>query len=242
MKLTTVSLALMLAMTGINAVEAADKEKSKKEEKKQTLTEMLADKIETKGLFKFYQDKKTGETLMLINEDQLDTPIFYFVQTVDGLIDAGHVRGGYRENKLIEFRRYFDRIDIITKTGRFKFDENNPISRAKDANISEAVLATLKIVKEEKGQIALNVDKLFLSEALHKVSPWTNPDDKLAKKRFKLGKLNDKKSRILDKRAYDNNVDVVVDYVFNNANPSVLGSGAVSDPRSTSIKIQHSFV
>ena len=242
MKLTTVSLALMLAITGINAVEAADKEKSKKEEKKQTLTEMLADKIETKGLFKFYQDKKTGETLMLINEDQLDTPIFYFVQTVDGLIDAGHVRGGYRENKLIEFRRYFDRIDIITKTGRFKFDENNPISRAKDANISEAVLATLKIVKEEKGQIALNVDKLFLSEALHKVSPWTNPDDKLAKKRFKLGKLNDKKSRILDKRAYDNNVDVVVDYVFNNANPSVLGSGAVSDPRSTSIKIQHSFV
>ncbi|SFD15200.1 protein of unknown function [Pseudoalteromonas denitrificans DSM 6059] len=65
---------------------------------------------------------------------------------------------------------------------------------------------------------------------------------KKAKKRFKLGKLNDKKSRIVNKRSYDNNVDIVVDYVFNNANPSIYGSSAVTDPRSVSIKIQHSFV
>ena len=39
-----------------------------------------------------------------------------------------------------------------------------------------------------------------------------------------------------------NNVDVVVDYVFNNSNPKVYGSNAVTDPRSVSIKIQHSFV
>lgn len=104
------------------------------------------------------------------------------------------------------------------------------------------MLASIKIEKEEKGQIALKVNKLFLSEALHKVSPWARLNDKNAKKRFNLGKLNGKKSRIISKRSYDNNVDVVVDYVFNNSNPKVYGSKAVTDPRSVSIKIQHSFV
>ena len=92
-------------------------------------------------------------------------------------VDAGHFRGGYRGNKIIAFRRYFDRIDIVTKTPRFLFDEENPISRAKYANISEAVLATLPIKKEEDGKILLNVNRLFLSEALHKVSPWSRADD-----------------------------------------------------------------
>ena len=242
MKLTSLAVALTLALSANQVAFAADDKKSKSKKKDQTIEQMIENKTATLGLFDFYQDKKTGETLMLLDESQLDTPFLHFAQTVDGLADAGHFRGGYRGEKIIEFRRYFDRVDIVTKTSRYQFDENNPISRAKDANISEAVLASLKIEKVENGQIALKVDKLFLSEALHKVSPWARVDDKKAKKRFKIGKLNSKKSRILSKRAYDNNVDIVVDYVFNNPNPSVYGSKAVSDPRSVSIKLQHSFI
>ncbi|MCP4985644.1 MAG: DUF5117 domain-containing protein [Colwellia sp.] len=242
MRLTSLAIALTLALSTTQLTFAADAKKEKSKKKDQTIAQMIEKKTATTGLFDFYQDKKTGETLMLLNESQLDKPFLHFTQTIDGLADAGHFRGGYRGKNLIEFRRYFDRIDIITKTARYQFDENNPISRAKDANISEAVLASLKIEKVEDGKIALKVDKLFLSEALHKVSPWARAGDKKAKKRFKVGKLNSKKSRILDKRAYDNNVDIVVDYVFNNPNPSVYGSRAVSDPRSVSIKLQHSFI
>lgn len=244
MKLTSLTMAVAVALASSQMAYADDTKKSDKKDKKEekTIAQMIEKRTATEGLFNFYQDKKTGDTLMLIKEEQLDTPLLHFAQTVDGLADAGHFRGGYRGVKIIEFRRYFDRIDIVTKTPRYLFDENNPISRAKDANISEAVLASLKIEKEEDGQIALKVNKLFLSEALHKVSPWARVNDKNAKKRFKLGKMNDKKSRILHKRAYEDNVDVVVDYVFNNANPSVYGSNAVSDPRSVSIKLQHSFV
>ncbi|KGJ91112.1 zinc-dependent metalloprotease [Colwellia psychrerythraea] len=242
MKLTSLAIALTLALGSSQMALAEDTKKSKAKKKDQTIEQMIKEKTATLGLFDFYQDKKTGETLMLLDESQLDTPFLHFAQTVDGLADAGHFRGGYRGEKIIEFRRYFDRVDIITKTSRYQFDENNPLSRAKGANISEAVLASLKIEKVEDGQIALKVDKLFLSEALHKVSPWAKAGDKKAKKRFKVGKLNSKKSRILDKRAYDNNVDIVVDYVFNNPNPSVYGSKAVSDPRSVSIKLQHSFI
>ena len=237
MKLTTITLALSLALGG--HAFAADK-KDDKESK--TLSEMIKGQTEFAGIFSLYQDEKTGKHLMVINESQLNTPFVYFAHTVDGVTDAGHYRGAYRETKLIEFRKYFDRIDIISKTPRYKFDENSAISKASDANISEAVLASIKIEKEEGGKIAFNVNKLFLSEALHKVSPTPNPADKNAKKRFKVGKLDDKKSRIIKQRPYPNNLDVVVDYVFTNPSPTVRGSNAISDPRSVSVKVQHSFV
>ena len=237
MKLTTITLALSLAF-GSHAF-AADK---KDEKESKTLSEMIKGQTEFAGIFSLYQDEKTGKHLMVINESQLNTPFVYFAHTVDGVTDAGHYRGSYRETKLIEFRKYFDRIDIISKTPRYKFDESSAISKASDANISEAVLASIKIEKEEDGKIAFNVNKLFLSEALHKVSPTPNPADKNAKKRFKVGKLDDKKSRIIKQRPYPNNLDVVVDYVFTNPSPTVRGSNAVSDPRSVSVKVQHSFV
>ena len=181
MKLTSLAIALTLALGSSQIALAEDTKKSKEKKKDQTIAQMIEKKTATLGLFDFYQDKKTGETLMLLDESQLDIPFLHFAQTVDGLADAGHFRGGYRGAKIIEFRRYFDRVDIVTKTSRYQFDENNPISRAKDANISESVLASLKIEKVEDGQIALKVDKLFLSEALHKVSPWARVDDKKAK-------------------------------------------------------------
>ena len=237
MKLTTLALTLSVALSG-HAL-ASDK---KEDKKPQTLSEMVEGQTEFSGIFNLYQDPKTGEHLMVITESQLNTPFVYFAHTVDGVTDAGHYRGAYRETKLIEFRKYFDRIDIVSKTPRYKFDQNSAIAKASNANISEAVLASIKIEKEEQGKIAFKVNKLFLSEALHKVSPTPNPADKKAKKRFKVGKLNSKKSRIVKQRPYPNNLDVVVDYVFSNASPTVRGTSAVSDPRNVSVKVQHSFV
>ncbi len=241
MKLKTLSLALALCFAA-NGQAIAKDDKKKEDKKPETLAEMLKEKTSSEGLFDLYTDKKTGETMMVIEESQLNKPFLYFAHTVDGVTDAGHVRGSYRETKLIEFRRHFDRVDIISKTPRYKFDESNAISRAADANISEAVLASLKVEKDEEGKIALKVDKLFKSEALHKVSPWKRAGDKNASKRFNPGKVDDKKSRIISNRNYDNNLDVVVDYVLTNKNPSVRGSQAVSDPRSVSVKLQHSFI
>ena len=157
MKITNIALALSLALAMNGHAIAAKKE----EKKPETLAEMIKDKSEYAGIFTLYQDDKTGNNLMVIDQSQLDTPFVYFAYTVDGVTDAGHFRGAYRETKLIEFRKYFDRIDIVSKTPRYKFDQNSALARAADANISEAVLASIKIEKEENGKIAFNVDKLF---------------------------------------------------------------------------------
>lgn len=237
MKKTALSIAL--ALTFASAPSFAKKDK--KEEEK-TIASIIENKTSIDGLFPLYQDKESGEYLMQLNESQLNTPFLYFAHTVDGVTDAGHFRGNYRETKLIEFRKHFDRIDIISKTPRFIFDENSAIANASDANISEAVLASIEIEKAEDGKILFKADKLFLSESLHKVSPWKRVDDKNASKRFALGKLDDKKSRIVKHRPYSNNLDIVVDYVFSNPDPKVAGSNAVTDSRFVSLKVQHSFV
>ncbi|WP_440054496.1 zinc-dependent metalloprotease [Pseudoalteromonas sp. T1lg65] len=238
MKITTISMALSLALA--SQVSFAKEEEQDKATK--TIAELVENKAKVEGLFPLYQDQKTGEYMMSITTSQLDTPFVYFTHTVEGAIDAGHVRGSYRETKLIEFRKHFDRIDIISKTPRFTFDERSALNKASEANISEAVLASVKIEAEEDGSLLFKADKLFLSEDLHKVSPWKNPNDKNAAKRFALGKLDDKKSRVVKHRAYDNNVDVVVDYVFSNPNPAVFGSNSITDPRFVTVTVQHSFI
>ncbi len=236
MKLSSLSLAVILSISSMHSALAADSE-----DNLQTMTEMLAGKIESKGLFNFYQDSENGKIFMLIKESQLNTPILYAAHNVDGLADIWEFRGLKRDEKLIEFRRYFDRIDIIAKSSRFVFDESSPLSRSKDANLSEPVLASMKIESEQDGKLVVNVDGLFLSESLHRVSQWPDGDSQGDKKQFKLGKLDEKKSRIIEKRTFDNNVDIVVEYVFNNDNPRGVGSIALTDPRVASLRIQHSF-
>lgn len=234
MKLPSLSLALVLSIASVHSVMAADSQNQP------TLQQLLTDKNEFKGLFNFYQDSQTGETFMLLKASQLNTPILYTAHTVDGLADTWDFRGFKREEKLIEFRRYFDRIDIVAKSSRFVFDKNSPLEKARHANLSEPVLATLKIESEQDSQLLLNVDGLFLSESLHRVSQW--PDAGGAdKKSFKLGSLDIDKSRIIKKRTYDNNVDVIVEYMFNTDNPKGVGSKALTDPRVASLTIQHSF-
>ena len=116
MKLTSLAIALTIALGSSQAAFAADDKKDKAKKKEQTIAQMIEKKTATIGLFDFYQDKKTGETLMLLDESQLDTPFLHFAQTVDGLANAGHFRGSYRRSQVIDFRRHIKSNNIDTTT------------------------------------------------------------------------------------------------------------------------------
>ncbi|WP_241974317.1 zinc-dependent metalloprotease [Aliidiomarina minuta] len=225
-------LALSLGTAPALADENGDEDK--------TYADHVAELIASEGIFNFYRDDESGKTMLSISEEQLDTPFIYHAQTMDGVVEAGHFRGNYRQTRLLEFRRHYDRIDVVSYTPRYQFDENNPLSRAADANISEAVLASLPVEAFDSGRILVEADPLFLSQALHRVAPWANPN--ASGPQFSLGGLSTDRSRILRERVYDDNMDIVVDYVFMNEEPVVHGSDAVVDPRFISIKLQHSFI
>lgn len=166
----------------------------------------------------------------------------YFAKTVNGALDAGHFKGGFRQSRLIEFRRYFDRIDIIAKTPRYYFDPDNAISKAADTNISEAVLVSTKVKLNDEGKYIIDLHDVFMNEKFHRVAPMPNPDPKAEKRRFKVGKFSKDKSRIVSVDNFPENTHVVVDYVYENATPKVRGGREISDPRYTSVQLQHAFV
>jgi hypothetical protein len=59
---------------------------------------------------------------------------------------------------------------------------------------------------------------------------------------FSLGSLSDSRTKVFDVRAYPDNTDVFVEYVFENPAPVVEAAEDVTDSRFVSIQLQHSFV
>ena len=206
---------------------AEEKKKDDKEKKKdKTVAEMVKDKTAFDGFLDLYQDPKTGEVILTLTDEQLNKPMIYFIHTINGVLDAGHFKGAFRETKLLEFRKVFDKIEIISETPRFHIDEDSALSRSEGTNISPAVLASMKIEAhdEKTGQYLLKMDKVFLSEAIHKVSPYPRPrmpGAPPAPPRFSVGGLSKDKNKYLGIRSYPKNTDVSVEYVFENKKPSV---------------------
>lgn len=194
------------------------------------------------GLFTIYQDSTDGSVKLQINEDQIDKEFIYFGMSSDGVPDAGHFRGAFRENKIVKVRRYFDKIEFVHVNNNFYFDDKSPLSRASEANISDAVLFSTKIEAEDKenGNLLISADPLFISESLSQIKPTPNP--RSGPGEFSLGRLSNDKSKYTEIRSYPENTDIIVEYVYDS--PYVTGStsNAITDGRSVSVQFQHTFI
>ncbi len=195
------------------------------------------------GLFTIFQDTATGVTRMLIKQDQIGSEFIYWTYTVDGVVDAGHFRGAFGDNKAFTVERNFDRISFVTRPTHLYFDSANPLARAADANVSPAVMAVSKIVASDsgKGEYLIETDDLFLTEAFRMVKRPTPPNARPGQF-FTLGRLSRPKSLVRDIRSYPMNTDVIVDYVYDNEAPLNQGRDGVIDARYVTISVQHSFI
>jgi hypothetical protein len=195
------------------------------------------------GLFTIFQDTATGATRMLLSADQLGREYIYWSYTVDGVVDAGHFRGAFGDNKVFTVERDFDRISFVQQPTHLYFDPENPLARAADANVSRAVLAVAKIVARDdaKGELLIEADDLFLTEAFRMVKrpapPMARPGQI-----FTLGRLSRPRSLVRAIRSYPLNTDVIVDYVYENDAPLNFGGEGVLDPRYVTISVQHSLI
>ncbi|MEX2089370.1 MAG: zinc-dependent metalloprotease [Bacteroidota bacterium] len=195
------------------------------------------------GLFTLYQDTTDGSIHMSVKKDQIDKEYIYFSVTVDGIVDVGHFRGNYRDNKIFSVRKYFNRIEFVNENTSFYFDKNNALSKAAEANVNNALLASQKIVAQDsaKTEYLIKADDVFIAEHLHQVKPTPNP---LARPgtTFSLGTLSKDKSKVVRIKNYPANTDVTVDYVYENPAPLVGGGEDVTDPRFVTITLQHSLI
>lgn len=194
------------------------------------------------GLFTVYQDTTNGSTKLAIQAGQIDKEYIYFGLSQDGVLEAGHFRGAFRDNKVFKVKRYFDRIEFVAQNTNFYFDEETPLSRASMANISEATLVSAKIEAEDKenGIFLIDGDALFLSENLNQIKPSPSPNQRPGS--FSLGSLSKEKSKYSDIRSYPQNTDVIVEYVYDSPYSTGSTSDAVTDNRFVTIRFQHTFI
>jgi hypothetical protein len=195
------------------------------------------------GYFDVYRDTESGELYLSIEPEQIDEEFIYVVFTTDGAVEAGHFRGNFRENAVVSVRRHFKRIELVKENTSFYFDDDSPLARASDANISPALLAVQDIVAEDEdsGRVLIKADDIFMSESLHPIKPVPDPEQD-PNTVFSLGSLSEGKNKVFDIRNYPDNTDIFVEYVFENPAPVVQAQEDITDSRYVSIRMQHSFI
>ena len=225
-----------------NQVEASAKPDSKKAKKK-SIAELVKSSKKIDGLFPIYQDTITGSLQMVISEKHINKEFIYFSQISDGVMDAGRInRGSYRGSRVFKVEKYFNKIEFVVQNTSFYFNPNSPLSKSKEANISNGNVASIKIEAHDKkkGLYLIKADGLFLSETLSQIKRPKSPGQ--SPTAFKLGSLNKTKTKISSIRNYEENTNLEVEYVY--SSPSILnrGSNALADGRNVSIKVFHSLI
>ena len=248
---TFVKGALLIALVFSAAdVNAQRKKKKGDDVKKEAPSKDAPKKIEDliknsasyEGLFTIYQDSTTGATKLLIKADQIGKEFIYFSQIADGNLAAGGFRGSYRGSKVFKIEKYFNKIEFITQNTSSYFDPENALSKAKEANMPNAIMASLKIegVNDDESEFLIDGDAIFLKEILSQIKPPNFPGS--SPFAFKVGNLDKEKTKVNAIRSYPENTDLAIEYVY--SSPSALNGGGrdVTDPRNVSIKVYHSLI
>ncbi len=228
-------------------------QKNKKDEKpaeapKPVVSAMpsISDKVKkckkTDGLFTLYRDTTNGSLMMLVKKEQLNKEFIYFSYIENGNTTTGHNKGTFRDNKVFKISRYYNQLEFTTQNTSFYFDPANSISKAADANIANALMASEKIVAvdEAKGEYLIEADNLFLTETLYQIkrSSMIPPPPGA----FNLGMLSKSKTRYQNVRNYPENTDIIVKYVYDDPSSRGTASEAISDGRYIEILLQHSII
>lgn len=243
-----------LLFVSVQNMEAQDKKKKNKKgdttetpvppaKKEKTITELVKSSKKIDGLFPIYQDTITGTIQMIVSDKQVNKEFIYFSQIADGVMDVGRVnRGSYMGSKVVKIEKYFDKIEFVAQNTSFYFDPESPLSKSKDANITNGNLASLQIEAHDKknGLYLIKADELFLNETFAQVKRPSSPGESPTS--FKLGSLSKAKTKINSIKNYSENTNLEVEYVY--SSPSVLnnGSSAVADGRNVSIKVFQSLM
>ena len=243
---------LMCAFIAPQHIEAQRKKKKKKDKteavavkpkpKGKSIKDLTKSSKKIEGLFTMYRDTITGALQMVISDDHLDKEYIHFNQVSNGVIDAGRFRGSYGGSKVFKVKKYFNKIEFVSQNTSFYFDPENAISKSKDANTSDGIMAAVKIEAHDKkeGLYLIKADGLFLKETFTQVKPPRFPGS--SPFAFSLGNLDKTKTKINNINNYKDNTNLEVEYVY--SKPSILngGSQAVTDGRNVSIKMFHSLI
>ena len=98
--------------------------------------------------------------------------------------------------KQFYIKKYFDKIEFIAPNTNFYFDPESPLSKSKDANISDATFYSTKILAHDKTEkiFLIDANKIFSSQVLTELN--TLKDLVHHQAHLVLGSFDKEKSKI----------------------------------------------
>ena len=195
------------------------------------------------GLFNLYRDTTDGKLYMEVSADKIGKEYIHFFHAENGSLNAGWLKGSYGWESILRIEKYYDRIEFIGQNPHFYFDPESPLSKSANADINNPIVNMSKILamNEGKDTFLIEADGVFLTEALAQLKYLPSPGSK-QKNPFNIGNLSKDKTRYSAVRNYPDNVNVVVDYAYENPYPTNFGLSTVTDPRYITIKVQHNLI
>ena len=233
------NLLFRIALIGFLSISIFADEDNKKDDKDDGIESFLEDLVHFPGLIDVYRNDDDGKVYFLIKKNQLEKEFIYFAHILDGIVEVGTWRGNYLDNGIIKFKKYFDQIRIDRVNTAYVFDEINPLSKSKNANISNSLIDSLKIEKtsESEDKFLIDVTSLLLSESLSKITIAPKKED--PKDSFRIGSISRSKSSINKVLNFPKNTDLEVNFVFSNPSNKPIED---QDSRNNSISLRFSFI
>ncbi|MNJ99013.1 hypothetical protein D3C87_167850 [compost metagenome] len=206
---------------------------------------ILKDKIKSSkkidGLFTMYRDTVTGSLQMYVKKGQIGKDYIYQSFSMGGPTALYLNQNMIRTTWLFQVQKSDDKIELLRKNTNFYYDKSNPVSKAANVDVSDAVFYSDKVVAQDSVGYLISVDGLFLGDKLDPVKPVfppTLPPGAM----FNLGNLNTAKSKYQKIRSFPGNTDVVVELAYDNPAPLNGGGKDITDARYVRVKMQHSFL
>jgi hypothetical protein len=206
-----------------------------------TITDKIKSARKIDGMLTVYQDTLTGSLQLYIKKNQLDKEYIYQSFSISGPNALFLNQGMHRSNIIFVIKKAYDKLELSEINTNLYYDPTNPVSKAANADIPEAVFLSEKIVAHDSTGYLIAADGLFLSEKLDPIKPVTVPGLPPGAI-FNLGTLNTAKSKYHKVRSFPNNTDIIVDLAYDNPTPLNGGDQAITDARYVRVRMQHSFM
>lgn len=244
--ITLLSLVLFLASGAFaqkkkKALAADSLKKVQATPPKPSINDKIKSSKKIDGLFAMYRDTITGSVQMYVKKDQLGKDYIYQSFSMGGPTTLFLNQNMIRTTWLFYIQKSDDKIELLQRNTNFYHDKSNPVSKAANVDVSDAVFYSDKVVAQDSLGYLISVDGLFLGDKLDPVKPVfppTLPPGAM----FNLGNLNTSKSKYQKIRSFPGNTDVVVELAYDNPMPLNGGGKDITDARYVRVKMQHSFL
>tara|TARA_Y100000591_G_scaffold329622_2_gene358579 strand:+ start:1625 stop:4117 length:2493 start_codon:yes stop_codon:yes gene_type:complete len=223
--------------------EASQEETVAAEEEKETyIKDLVEDYEEFLGFFVTYRDPESNQIFLKVSKDQLKKEFIYFAHVINGVASTGKVKGSYTDEGIFKIEKDFNKLRFSRVLTNYYFDDDNPLSKSKGANISDSTFQVVDILaeNEEENEYLIEITGLLLSETLTPILPIYSPEG--PPPGFMWGQLSPVKSRVTGIFNYEENTDFEVEYVIESAPSYEYESEDVADPRNVNINLRYSFI